>query len=157
MSTLTLVHVILSLIGIAAGLVVLIGLLGGKLLARWNALFLTTTIATSVTGFFFPFHGVTPGIVIGVLSLIALGIAITALNFFHLTGIWRKTFVVTAMLALYFNVFVLIVQLFVKVPALKAMAPTQSEPPFAIAQGFTLVLFAVLTTMAAKRFGKPAR
>ena len=104
MSTFTLVHVILSLIGIAAGLVVLIGLLGGKLLARWNSLFLVTTVATSVTGFFFPFRGVTPGIVIGVLSVIALGIAIAALNVFHLAGGWRKTFVITAMLALVFQI-----------------------------------------------------
>ncbi len=155
MSTFTLVHVILSLLGIFSGLVVLFALLSGRLLAKWNSLFLVTTVATSVTGFFFPFHKITPGIVVGILSLIALAIAITALNVFRLAGGWRKTFVITAMIALYFNVFVLIVQLFEKVPGLKALAPTQSEPPFKIAQACNLAVFGILTVMATMRFDRP--
>ena len=155
MSLLTSVHVALSLVGIAAGFVVLFGLLAGRLLGKWNSLFLVTTIATSVTGFFFPFHGVTPGIVVGVLSLIVLAIALLALHSKRLEGAWRKVYVITAMIALYFNVFVLIVQLFEKVPALHAMAPTQSESPFKMAQGGNLVLFVVLTIIATMRFARP--
>jgi len=155
MSLLTLVHVVLSLVGIAAGFVVLLGLLAGRLPAKWNSLFLVTTIATSVTGFFFPFHKVTPGIVVGVISLVVLAIAFVALHNKRLEGAWRRIYVVTAMVALYLNVFVLIVQLFEKVPALHAMAPTQSEPPFKMAQLGNLALFVVLTIMATKRFGRP--
>jgi hypothetical protein len=133
-------------------LVLLFGLIAGKLLARWNSLFLTTTVATNVTGFLFPFHKVTPGFVVGIISLIALGIAIAANNVFHFAGTWRKAYVLTALIALYLNVFVLIVQLFEKIPALRAMAPTQSEPPFKIAQLVTLLLFVILTIMATIRF-----
>jgi len=155
MSLLTLVHVVLSLVGIAAGFVVLLGLLAGRLPVKWNSLFLVTTIATSVTGFFFPFHKVTPGIVVGVISLVVLAIALVALHSKRLEGVWRRIYVVTAMVALYLNVFVLIVQLFEKVPALHAMAPTQSEPPFKMAQLGNLALFAVLTILATRRFGRP--
>jgi hypothetical protein len=123
-----------------------------KPLDGWTALFLVTTALTSVTGFFFPFHGLTPGLVIGVLSLIALAIAIFARYQRHLAGGWRRSYVISSMIALYFNVFILIVQLYEKVPALKALAPTQSEAPFKLTQLTTLVLFIVLGILAAIRF-----
>src|SRR5436190_16597222 len=122
MDTFTLVHVIISLIGIGSGLVVMIGLLTGRQLNGWTALFLASTVATSVTGFFFPFHGFTPAIAVGILSLFLLAVAIFARYGRRLAGAWRWIYVVTAMVALYLNVFVLIVQLFQKVPALKALA-----------------------------------
>jgi len=128
------------------------GLLMAKPLDGWTALFLVTTALTSVTGFFFPFHGLTPGLVIGVLSLIALAIAIFARYQRHLAGGWRRSYVISSMIALYFNVFILIVQLYEKVPALKALAPTQSEAPFKLTQLTTLVLFIVLGILAAIRF-----
>jgi hypothetical protein len=152
LSTFTMVHVVISLIGIASGLVVMFGLLVARKLNRWSALFLISTIATSVTGFFFPFHGLTPAIVVGVISLVVLGVAIIARYVRRLAGAWRWIYVVTVMIALYLNVFVLIVQLFQKVPALKALAPTQSEPPFAVTQLVVLALFVVLTIMAAIKF-----
>jgi hypothetical protein len=148
----TLVHVVISLIAILAGLVVGYGLLNNKRFDEVNALFLLMTVATSVTGFFFPFHGVTPGIKVGIISMIVLAIAILARYAFHLAGAWRRIYAITAMLALYLNVFVLVVQSFEKVPALHALAPTQKEPPFAIAQLAVLVLFIVLTVFASKKF-----
>ena len=152
MDTFTLVHVIISLIGIGSGLVVMIGLLTGRRLNGWTALFLASTVATSVTGFFFPFHGFTPAIAVGILSLFLLAVAIFARYGRRLAGAWRRIYVVTAMVALYLNVFVLIVQLFQKVPALKALAPTQSEPPFLVTQLFALALFVMLTVVAAIKF-----
>ena len=151
-ATYTLIHVLISLVGIASGFVLLYGLIGGKRFDRMTALFLTTTVLTSVTGFFFPFHGDTPAINLGVLSLIVLAIAIAARYALQLAGPWRTTYVITAMIAQYFNCFVLVVQSFMKVPALKALAPTQKEPPFAIAQGLVLVAFIVLTIYAVKGF-----
>jgi hypothetical protein len=144
-NALTLVHVVLSLVGIAAGLAVLYGFLTSKP-SGLTQLFLWTTIATSVTGFFFPFHGLTPGIVVGILSLIVLALAIRARNR------WTKTYVISAMIALYLNVFVLVVQLFRKVPALTALAPTQSEPPFQIAQGAVLLIFTILTIRVTMKY-----
>lgn len=152
LSTFTLVHVLLSLIGIGAGLVAMFGLLGGKRFNGWTALFLLTTVLTSVTGFFFPFHKVTPGIVIGVLSLIVLAIAIYARYARRLSGSWRWIYVVTAQIALYLNVFVAIVQAFEKAPPLKALAPTQTEPPFLVAQSIALIFFIVITVVAVKKF-----
>jgi hypothetical protein len=158
MTTFTFAHVVLSLIGIFAGLVVMFGLLAAKRLDGWTALFLASTVLTSVTGFLFPFHGFLPAHAIGILSLVVLAVAILARYAFHLAGAWRRTYVITAMIALYFNVFVLVVQSFLKVPALKAMAPTQSEPPFKIAQLVVLALFVVLTILASIKFhGDPAR
>jgi hypothetical protein len=150
--TFTTVHVVISLIGIGSGLVVLFGLLGNRWFARWNALFLVTTIATSVTGFGFPFDRLLPSHKVGILSLALLAIALLALYAFHLAGGWRRTYVISAMASLYLNVFVLVVQLFEKVPPLKALAPTQKEPPFVIAQLAVLVIFVWLTIHAAKRF-----
>jgi hypothetical protein len=144
-TALTIVHVVLSLVGIAAGLAVLYGFLTSKSSGA-TQLFLWMTVATSVTGFFFPFHGMTPGIVIGILSLIVLALAIRARNR------WRKTYVISAMIALYLNVFVLLVQLFEKVPALTALAPTHSEPPFQIVQGVVLVIFIILTIRATMKY-----
>jgi len=152
MEALTLVHVALSLLGIVSGLVVVYGLLASKGLDGWTAIFLVTTIATSVTGFFFPVHQLLPSHVIGILSLIVLAIAVVARYTRRLSGGWRRTYVITAALALYLNVFVLVVQLFRKVPALKELAPTQSEPPFLIAQLVVLAVFVVLTVFAARNF-----
>jgi hypothetical protein len=155
LATYTTVHVIISLIGIASGFLVLFGLLRGTLFSRWNSLFLITTVLTSVTGFGFPNTKVTPGIVVGILSLIALAIAIFALYARHLNGVWRRTYIITAMIALYFNVFVLVVQLFEKVPAIHALAPTQTEAPFKIAQLLVLILFIAFITASARKF-RPA-
>jgi hypothetical protein len=151
-STYTLLHVLISLVGIGSGFVVIFGLLTAKRLERWTELFLVTTVLTSVTGFFFPIEHVTPGIVVGVLSLIVLAIAILARYGLRMSGAWRWIYVVTAALALYLNTFVLVVQSFEKVAALKALAPTQKEPPFMIAQLGVLALFIVLTVMSVKRF-----
>ena len=152
MTTFTKVHVVISLIAIFAGFVVAFGLLTRRRLDSWTALFLVMTLLTSVTGFFFPFHGFTPAIVVGVISLVVLAVAILARYGRHLTGGWRWIYVVTVMIALYLNVFVLIVQLFQKVPALKSLAPTQAEPPFQFAQLGALVIFVVLTVFAVIRF-----
>jgi len=148
----TIFHVILSLVAIVSGLAVVYALLGSKRLNGWNTLFLTTTAATSITGFLFPFHGFTPGIGVGILSLIVLAIAFLALYRFRLAGGWSRTYAITAVVALYFNMFVLVVQLFEKVPALKAIAPTQSELPFQMAQAAVLLIFAVLGIRAAMKF-----
>src|SRR3977135_248691 len=148
----TVIHVMISLTSMLSGLVVLLGLLAGKRLDGWTALFLITTVLTSVTGFFFPFHGFTPAIGVGILSLVVLALAIFARYRGRVAGASRWIYVITAMLALYLNVFVLIVQLFQKVPALKALAPTQSETPFLVAQLVAFALFVVLTIFAAIRF-----
>jgi hypothetical protein len=150
----TLLHVALSLAGIGAGFVVLFGMLTAKRFDGWTKLFLWTTVATSVTGFLFPFHRLLPSHMVGVVSLIVLIIAIRAHSRLHLSGAWRKTYVIAAVTALYLNVFVLVAQLFLKVPALRALAPTQSDPPFQITQLVVLVLFLVLGALAAKRFSR---
>ena len=157
LATYTLVHVIISLVGIASGLVVLIGLFGGKPLKTWTAIFLATTVATSVTGFGFPFDHLLPSHKVGIISLIVLAVAIVARYVFHLAGAWRRSYAVGAVIALYLNVFVLIVQSFQKVPALKAMAPTQTEPPFLIAQSAVLVVFVLLGIFSAKKFANQSR
>ena len=150
LETFTLIHVLISLVGIASGLIVMYGFLTNRRLDRWTAVFLLTTALTSLTGFLFPFTTVTPAIKLGIISLAVLAIALVTRYFLHLT--WRKTYVIAACTALYFNIFVLVVQSFEKVPFLKAIAPTQKEPPFAIAQITVLLLFVVLTTFAVKRF-----
>ena len=158
LSTFTTVHVVLSLVGIFSGLVVLIGLLAGKRLDGWTALFLATTVATSATGFLFPVDHFLPSHGVGIISLVALVVAILARYAFHLAGAWRWIYVVGAVVALYLNVFVLIVQSFQKVAALKAMAPTQSEPPFLVTQLVVMALFVVLGIVAAKKFrNQPVR
>jgi hypothetical protein len=148
----TVFHVILSLVGIGSGFVAVFGLTNNRLLRRWTALFLVTTILTSVTGFMFPFHGFDPAIGVGILSLIVLLLATIALYGGKLAGSWRGTFVVAAVIAQYFNVFVLFAQLFAKVPALKAIAPTQSSPAFGITQLVVMAGFIVLGILAFRRF-----
>jgi len=152
LSTFTAVHVVLSLIGIGAGFVVLYGLFHSKRLDGWTAVFLATTVATSVTGFLFPVDRLLPSHVVGILSMVVLALAIVARYPFAMAGVWRRVYVINAIVALYFNVFVLVVQAFLKVPALHALAPKQEEPPFAIAQGVVLVAFLALGTLATKRF-----
>ena len=152
MTTLTFVHVVLSLIGIFSGFIVMFGLFAGKRLDGWTAFFLVSTVATSVTGFLFPFHRFLPSHGVGIVSLIVLAVAILARYTFDLAGAWRRTYVISAMISLYLNVFVLVAQLFQKVPALKAMARTQSEPPFLVAQLVVMALFVALTIAAALRF-----
>jgi hypothetical protein len=151
-ATFTALHVVISLIGIVTGLIVLYGLLNAKRLDGWTAIFLVTTVLTSVTGFGFPFDHLLPSHKVGIISLILLAIAILARYALHLAGAWRWIYVVCATMALYLNVFVLVVQSFEKVPALKAMAPTQSEPPFVVAQVIVLVVFVVLGFFAVKKF-----
>jgi hypothetical protein len=152
LATYTAVHVIISLIGIVSGLLVAAGLLSSKRLEQLTQVFLTTTALTSITGFGFPVDHLLPSHIVGALSLVVLAIAIFARYGRRLAGAWRRIYAVTAMIALYFNVFVLVVQLFQKVPALKALAPTQSEPPFAAVQLVVLAAFAALTITAAIRF-----
>jgi phosphoglycerol transferase MdoB-like AlkP superfamily enzyme len=148
----TLLHVAISLVAIASGVIVLFGMLGAHRLPGWTMLFLVTTILTSVTGFMFPINGFTPGLGVGIISLVILAIALLALYSKRLAGAWRWIYVVTAVAALWFNVFVLIAQSFQKIAALHALAPTQAEPPFLIAQGVTLAAFLVLGIMAALKF-----
>jgi hypothetical protein len=150
--TYTLVHVLISLVGIASGLVVLFGLLGAKRTDGWTGLFLATAVLTSATGFGFPFDHFLPSHKVGIISVVMLAIAILARYGLHLAGAWRWIYVVTAVFALYLNVFVLIFQLFEKVPALHEMAPHQSEPPFLVAQVVVVALFVALTIFAVKRF-----
>jgi phosphoglycerol transferase MdoB-like AlkP superfamily enzyme len=151
----TLLHVAITLVAIASGVTVLFGMLGAHRLPGWTALFLVTTILTSVTGFMFPIQGFTPALGVGIISLIILAIALLALYSKHLAGPWRWIYVAAAVTALWFNVFVLIAQSFQKIAALIALAPTQSEPPFLIAQGVALAIFLVLGIMAALKF-RPA-
>ena len=153
MALFTVVHVLLSLAGIAAGFLVLGGLLINREFGRSTAVFLAATLLTSVTGFFFPFHGFTPAIGLGIVSLIALAIAIYARYVRTLAEAWRRIYVISAVTALYFNVFVLVVQLFQKVPFLKALAPTQTEAPFAVTQVAVLAMFVVSGVQAARKFG----
>ena len=152
LSPFTKLHVVISFIGIVSGLVVMSGLLVSRRFNGWTALFLISTVLTSVTGLFFPFNGVTPGIVLAIISLVLLAVAIVARYARHLSGAWRWIYVVTAMISLYLNVFVLVAQLFQKVTALNALAPTQSEPPFAVTQLVVLAIFVLLTILAAIRF-----
>ena len=145
-------HVIISLIGIGSGVIVLAGMLRSELLPKLTALFLAMTVATSVTGFMFPFTSFGPPEGVGVISLILLAFALLALYSFKLAGSWRLIYVVTALASLYLNVFVLVVQSFQKVPFFHALAPTQQEPPFAIAQGIVLIAFIALGIAAARKF-----
>ena len=152
MTPFTIIHVILSLIGIATGFVVLAGLLTAKRLDNWTIVFLASTLATSLTGFGFPFERLLPSHIVGAISIVVLAAAIFSRYVGLMAGRWRQVYVVAAVVALYLNVFVLVVQLFLKVPALNALAPTQSEPPFAIAQLVVLVVFAALGFAAITRF-----
>jgi hypothetical protein len=151
-SAFTLLHVVLSLVGIFTGLVVVFGMFGSHRLKGWTGVFLATTVLTSVTGFFFPTEHIMPSHVVGAISLVVLAIAIAGLYVYHLAGSWRRIYIVSAVVALYLNVFVGVVQAFVKIPSLKALAPTQSEPAFVIAQSLVLVLFVVLAILLLRAF-----
>ena len=145
-------HVLISLIGILSGFVAIAGMVRSKPLDWWTDLFLVTTVATSVTGFLFPFNGFTPAIGTGIISMIVLTLAIVALRVKYLQGPWARTYAITAVMAQYFNFFVLIVQSFRRVPVLHALAPTESEPPFAIAQLVALIAFVALGYAATRGF-----
>lgn len=145
-------HTWLSLIAIIAGIPMTAALLKGHLSRHWNGIFLSTAFATSATGYAFPFSGVLPSHIVGAISLVLIVVAGIGLYAFGLRGAWRRIYAITAVLSFYLLVFVLIAQLFLKVPALHEMAPTQSEPPFAIAQGIVLAVFLALAVLAARRF-----
>jgi hypothetical protein len=151
-ATYTLLHVLISLIGIGSGLVVVYGFLTSRRFDRLTVLFLVATVLTSVTGFGFPFEHLLPSHKVGIISLIVLAIAIPALYAFHLKGAWRWIYVVTASTALYLNVFVLVVQLFRKIPALTALAPTQTEAPFLVVQTIVLAIYIALTALGVRKF-----
>jgi hypothetical protein len=154
LATFTLLHVLISLVGVVAGLVAMVGLLRSNPLPGWTALFLATTILTSVTGFFFPVEKLLPSHIIGILSLVLLAVACLALYGRKLSGAWRWIYVLTAMISLYLNVFVLVIQSFLKIAPLHALAPSvpPSEPPFAIVQGVVLVFFIAMIVAAVRRF-----
>ena len=148
----TLIHVVVSVLAMIAGLVVVGGLMSGARLDGWTAFFLAATILTSVSGFGFPLTQVSPAHVVGALSLGVLIVCLVARYGKHLAGRWRATYVTTAVTALYLNVFVLLVQLFAKTPALAQLAPTQREAPFAVTQGLVLLLFVWLGWAAIRGF-----
>ena len=154
LSAFTTLHVIISLIGIVSGLFVMFGLLGSNRMAGMTALFLLTTILTNATGFLFPFEKLLPSHIIALLSLVLLAIACLALYGMKLSGAWRWIYVVTALLSLYFNVFVLVIQSFLKIPALTALAPGNppAGPVFAVVQGVVLVFFVLVIIGAIRRF-----
>ena len=152
LTTFTLIHVALSLVGILAGMVVVGGLIAGQRLDGWTGLFLVTTVLTNVTGFGFPFVVFLPSHGVGILSLVVLPVVIAARYWKNLAGPWRGVYVVGAVLVLYLNVFVLVVQLFRRLPALIVVAPTQKEPPFLVTQLLMLALFIVLGRAAFKGF-----
>lgn len=146
------IHVLISLSGIFYGFVVLVGFLGNERRDRWTHFFLVTTILTSLSGFILPAHKILPSHILGVLSLIALAIACVARYSKKMQGGWLITYVISAMISFYFNVFVLVAQAFLKIPALHALAPSGSEPPFAIAQSIVLIVFIAFTALAVKKF-----
>jgi len=156
LSTFTLVHVIISIVGIVTGLVVLHGMFASDTLPGSTAAFLVTTILTSVTGYFFPFTKILPSHIVGAISLVVLAIALVALYGFHLARSWRWIYVTTALFALYLNCFVLVAQAFLKVAFLKTLAPTQSDPPFIIAQVAVMAAFILLGIKALGSFHREA-
>ena len=148
----TIIHTLISLIAIFTGIVVVFGMLAGLRLDGWTKWFLVTAVATTITGFFFPFHGFTPAIGLGIISLPFLGLTLFARCSRQLVGAWRWIYVIGAVICLYFNLFVLVVQSFGKVPALHAMAPTRTEPPFKLTQLSVLALSIVFAIVAVIRF-----
>lgn len=151
----TTLHVIISLVAIVSGLAVLVAMIGNRRLDALTGFFLTTTVLTSVTGFFFHSKAIGPPHIVGVISLVVLAIALAALYGRKLAGVWRPVYVATAVIALYLNCFVAVVQAFDKIPVLHALAPTGKEPPFAIVQGLTLALFVILGYLAVRKY-RPA-
>lgn len=156
LSAFTLLHVVISLMAIVAGLAVAVGMIGGKGMRGWTAFFLATTFLTSATGFLFPFERVLPSHVVGAVSIVVLVLAAFALYVRRLSGAWRGTYVIAALVALWFNVFVLVAQAFLKIAPLHALAPTGSEPAFLGAQAAVLVAFVVLGVRAFRGFHPPA-
>lgn len=156
MTVFTFVHVLISLIGILSGLVVAYGLVTSQRLPAWTAVFLATTVLTSVTGFGFVRPHILPSHIVGIISLVLLAAAILALYVRRLSGVWRLVYVIGAVGSLYLNVFVLVVQSFQKVAPLHALAPTGSETPFKLVQGVALILFVALGVVAARKFHPPA-
>ena len=148
----TLFHVAISVIAIVSGMAVTYGLLAANRISRWTLLFLGTTAATSVTGYLFHRDHILPSHIVGAVALVVLALTCVALYGFQLRGIWRAVYAVGAVVSLWFNIFVLIAQAFLKVPALHVLAPQGSEPPFALAQGIALLLFVILGVRATKRF-----
>jgi hypothetical protein len=154
LATFTLVHVAISLIAIVTGIIVMIGMLGASRMPGLTAIFLVFTVLTSATGFLFPVAQLMPSHVIGIISLVLLALACIALYGQKLAGSWRWVYVVTALLSLYLNVFVLVVQGFLKIPALSEIAPGNppTGPVFSAVQGVVLLVFAVLIFVAWRRF-----
>src|SRR5438093_10690681 len=148
----TIIHTLISLVTIFTGFVVVLGMLAGKRLVGWTKWFLITAVATTITGFFFPFHGFTPAIGLGIISLPFLAVTIFARYPKHLAGPWRWIYVIGAVICLYFNLFVAVVQAFLKIPVLHAMAPTQTEPPFKLTQLIVLLVSVLLAIVAVIRF-----
>jgi hypothetical protein len=147
----TAVHTAISLIAIALGVPLLMAMFRSRFPAQLNAAFLGFTILTSVTGFFFPIVKVGPPHIVGVISLVVLAVSLVALYGRRLAGKWRGIYIGTAIFALYMNVFVLVAQIFAKVPPAHALAPTGTEPPFGIAQGVVLIVFVILGVRALRR------
>jgi hypothetical protein len=150
--TFTIIHVLISLVGIVAGVIVAFAMVQSKSVPGWTALTLLALILTSVTGFFFHNTTFTPAQGVGAISLVVLAVAVIALYFLHLTGIWRWIYVIAAMVAIYLNVFVGVIQAFEKIGFLEALAPHQTEPPFIIAQVIVLAIFVVLGFGALRKF-----
>ena len=153
----TVIHTLISLIAIFTGLIVVFGMIGGNRLDGWTKWFLITAVLTTATGFFFPFHGFTPAIGLGIISLPFLALTIFARCSKQLAGAWRWIYVIGAVICLYFNLFVLVVQSFEKVPALHAIAPTQTESPFKLAQLAVLIVSILLGIVAVVRFRPESR
>jgi len=148
----TLLHVLITLVAIGSGLIVVGGMFASHKLPGTTAIFLFTTALTSVTGFLFPIHGFTPALGVGILACLILLVALFALYKEHLAGAWRWVYVIAAIASLYLNVFVLVAQSFMKVLALNVLAPTQSEPPFAITQAAVLAIFSLIALIAVVKF-----
>jgi len=145
-------HVAISAIAIVSGVAVIYGLVTANRISRWTLLFLVTTTATSVTGFFFHRDHLLPSHIVGAVALAVLALTCLALYGFRLRGVWRAVYIVGTVLSLWFNIFVLIAQAFLKVPSLHVLAPLGSEPPFAIAQSIALLVFIILGVRASRRF-----
>jgi hypothetical protein len=154
-ATFSVVHVIISLIGIVSGLLVLWAMLSKKPSDGWTAIFLASTVLTSVTGFFFPIVKIGPPHIFGVISLVLLAAAILALYVYRVAGYWRWVYVVGAMISLYLNILVGVIQAFQKLPFLAALAPTQSEAPFVVVQLVVLIVFVALAFLGSRRFPPP--
>jgi hypothetical protein len=155
LETFTFVHVVISLVGIMTGFIVVALMLSSAPIAGWNAFFLISTILTSVTGFFFPLKAFGPPHIVGVISLVVLAVALFAVWGRKLSGTWRAVYVGSAILALYLNVFVGVVQSFAKFAYLRAFAPNGSEPAFVVTQTVVLILFVVAGFLAVRRYHPP--